>query len=1226
MTVKSRVLNKVVFINVANSEYSIAEIAGNTCFVGTNNLGKTTLQRAILFFYNANTRWLGISSSQKPFEDYYFPYPNSHIIYEIGTGDSAFHVWVYRTNKVNFRFVNTPFEPDLYVSDQKALLPKEVIQNFNQRDIEYSDQIDTFERYRNIIYGADPDKKYKKYFLLKGNSQYHNIPLAITSIFLSSDSSIKAEFVKDCIANAIQVKNSTIELRTVERQLRLFAERYADIESYFKKENQQRGEFIRDNFHHIRQLKAEQRQLGAELGASVKYAESQRDQLYSNIQDIETKLTGLQEDVQKNEILFEEETRSHYESIGVCKTRIKEAEKRLKLYDQQKIDELLSKAEKKSFLQKELEARRKEYELLNLQLSDAGTAYEKRFEQLESERKEYLLQHKEELLKVSSARKEEEEKIKEQQRERLSQTKDFYEVREKTFKENALEQEYGLKEKNFEEKEIRSKTFYEDELRSLQKQIAQLKEAQSNKKSRLELLDSEMENLRNKRDLLQEKLKVQTELQLKDLEDQAKKNEDRITQLDEWLQQHKGSFIQYLEKEFPEWQETLGKVIREDILYHKGLEPTIKKAGENTVFGIELNLSKLKGKVQSPEQFEKERDTLQEELQGIRNQLLEIREEAARDEQVKLGAIGKKAGELKNEQSRLQYEITQDELKQKALELEQGEWKNKAQQEREKLILANHEEKQSIQKRLDESKKQLEAIGKEKSDKIEKLESEFYQQLQEVKERWNGKKTELEKLLADKTELIDKRKAELDKEKSGSLKKQKIDPEKGKQLQDKIVEIQESLTEIEANSDVLNRYKIEKEEYFDTLPSTKEELKRLENELQFHQDNHKQNKTEFEKRRKAFEKDKSEIADRLKEYADGLHHYDNYFRERSVYERLRPIIEQTEAGLSTSTITDLCAKIMNNDQEFHKQYEQFRRYVTDYVGHFRNDNHFNFKVPSNAHEGDYDQFAGYLQEFHDENKIQTSIAEVAKSYAMLIDTIATKVKALTDHKGKVQKIIEKMEHDFSKATFERSKLIEYIKLKSEDSENKILKRLLKIADFREKNPFLYGEVNLFNSDQKTKNDIDKKAVDMLYDLLKVIHEESREEIRVQDLFELKFRIKEGKNDTGWIEKIDKVGSTGTDMLVKAIIYITLLHVFIKESTDRSQYDFHVHCVIDEVGQISANYLKELIEFSASRNIFLINGLPNESKLEGNYNYTYKFRKDAKGSVSVIPLLTMSVEP
>jgi predicted ATP-dependent endonuclease of OLD family len=73
-----RILNRIIFINIANTDYSSVEIAGNTCFVGTNNMGKTTLQRAILFFYSANTRGLGISTSQKSFEDYYFQYPNSY--------------------------------------------------------------------------------------------------------------------------------------------------------------------------------------------------------------------------------------------------------------------------------------------------------------------------------------------------------------------------------------------------------------------------------------------------------------------------------------------------------------------------------------------------------------------------------------------------------------------------------------------------------------------------------------------------------------------------------------------------------------------------------------------------------------------------------------------------------------------------------------------------------------------------------------------------------------------------------------------------------------------------------------------------------------------------------------------------------------------------------------------------------------------------------------------
>ena len=60
-----RILNRIVEINIANVKYADIELCGNTCFVGTNNFGKTSLQRAILFFYSANSRGLGIAQSQK---------------------------------------------------------------------------------------------------------------------------------------------------------------------------------------------------------------------------------------------------------------------------------------------------------------------------------------------------------------------------------------------------------------------------------------------------------------------------------------------------------------------------------------------------------------------------------------------------------------------------------------------------------------------------------------------------------------------------------------------------------------------------------------------------------------------------------------------------------------------------------------------------------------------------------------------------------------------------------------------------------------------------------------------------------------------------------------------------------------------------------------------------------------------------------------------------------
>ena len=48
-----RYLNKIVFINSAAIRYSEVQLDGNIHLIGTQGVGKSTILRAILFFYNA---------------------------------------------------------------------------------------------------------------------------------------------------------------------------------------------------------------------------------------------------------------------------------------------------------------------------------------------------------------------------------------------------------------------------------------------------------------------------------------------------------------------------------------------------------------------------------------------------------------------------------------------------------------------------------------------------------------------------------------------------------------------------------------------------------------------------------------------------------------------------------------------------------------------------------------------------------------------------------------------------------------------------------------------------------------------------------------------------------------------------------------------------------------------------------------------------------------------
>ena len=55
-----RYLSKIIFINSASIRYAEIKLDGNVHLIGTQGVGKSTLLRAILFFYNADKQRLAI--------------------------------------------------------------------------------------------------------------------------------------------------------------------------------------------------------------------------------------------------------------------------------------------------------------------------------------------------------------------------------------------------------------------------------------------------------------------------------------------------------------------------------------------------------------------------------------------------------------------------------------------------------------------------------------------------------------------------------------------------------------------------------------------------------------------------------------------------------------------------------------------------------------------------------------------------------------------------------------------------------------------------------------------------------------------------------------------------------------------------------------------------------------------------------------------------------------
>ncbi len=229
-----RFLNKIIFINSATIKYVDVLADGNVHLIGTQGVGKSTLLRAILYFYNADSLKLGISREKKSFGEYYFPFQNSFLIYEVVRETGPFCILTFKAQgKVCFRFIDAPYDKKYFVDVNGRAFDKweETRQILDGLKIDYTRKVDRYEEYRDIVYGNSETakKEFGKYALLQ-SKQYKNIPRTIQNVFLNSK--LEAEFIKQTIIMSLNEEDISIDLQSYTHHLKNFEEQLDDVHKY----------------------------------------------------------------------------------------------------------------------------------------------------------------------------------------------------------------------------------------------------------------------------------------------------------------------------------------------------------------------------------------------------------------------------------------------------------------------------------------------------------------------------------------------------------------------------------------------------------------------------------------------------------------------------------------------------------------------------------------------------------------------------------------------------------------------------------------------------------------------------------------------------------------------------------------------------------------------------------------------------------------------------------
>lgn len=296
--------------------------------------------------------------------------------------------------------------------------------------------------------------------------------------------------------------------------------------------------------------------------------------------------------------------------------------------------------------------------------------------------------------------------------------------------------------------------------------------------------------------------------------------------------------------------------------------------------------------------------------------------------------------------------------------------------------------------------------------------------------------------------------------------------------------------------------------------------------------------------------------------------------------------------------------------------DELKRSVNSFNSHFGANNTFHFISPQ--YDEDYLAFSLGLQDFIENDKIEVYRARVSEHYNTILRSVSREVGLLMNHAAEIKGIINDVNRDFQERNF--AGVIRSIELRAEESSDKMMLLLRSIRDFTEENSLNIGELNLFSDSDHDK--VNAKVVEYLKKFMKQLQKEpSRTELTLSDTFRLQFRVQENDNNTGWVERINNVGSDGTDILVKAMVNIMLINVF-KTRASRKKGDFIIHCMMDEIGKLHPSNVSGILKFANVRNIYLINSSPMGYNAD-LYKYNYLLTKDGKSQTHIKRLMTIN---
>lgn len=1219
-----RYLNKIIFLNSAHIPYAEVKLDGNVHFIGTQGVGKSTLLRALLFFYNADKLRLGIPKEKKSFDAFYFPYPNSYIVYEVMRENGAYCVLALKNQgRVMFRFIDAPFDSKWFIDERKQVYGEwSQIREQVGKKHDISSLVSSYEMYRDIIFGNNRRQEllsFRKYAIVE-SAKYQNIPRTIQNVFLNTK--LDADFIKNTIIRSMSDEDNSIDLNFYREQIKEFEQEYTDVSLWTKKEKN--GEVlirrIADKVIDAYRTLLNNRRLIGEGRRELNYAERVAQELLPqyrlDIQESEAECNRVSRLIGEEQEKYGKERDKLSRELGVFDAQLKKTAAKRKHYEEIHIEDILQRVEQETIIEDE----RKRQEAMKAELEksyqNVVDKYKALLEQLDMDLRAFRNSKTTLLNKHQAALMTQKETLMQEWRKAETETREVFQKKISAVDEmmaQLVHEETALK---IQKAKVAHENPFAREMETNEQEFAEFTARQFQVKTEIKEVELRIETLRQEAEKELEIAELKYQASLDEPKKQKADVEAEIRKIQNLLEKSKGSFSEWLDQNRKGWQENIGKVVDEEaILYNNVLNPQLAadslSSSSLSLYGVSINLAAVERKFRTPKELKEqlaEKEQLRADIIKLLNDLQNQHEEDNKTLKGKyLLQIRKLNESLYAKKAEMQLlPQTEKKLKMQLLESKNrlAKWRNQQ--------LSELEDKQNAliadKVKKEELKRQLEA------DLLRKLkvhQAEYNRQVKTETQKYEVFVQDIRTQIEEKQKQVDASRKKLLKAQHDELHGKGMDTQALDAYNKRIAELDAELAFIRKNRDVVAVYRNDKIELFDQEPAVRQERKNKAEALMMIEDKFRQRSERLKLQLSVAQEKLAKQQAALRKLEAGLNAVKNFRSDAT----LCPLgCSEIGEKITTKDCLSIVEELKRQIYEDSRTLDNFKKQSQDFLGKFSAHNTFHFNV-SPVTEEEFIAFAFNLCEFVDNDKISEYQKRISERYTGIIFRISKEVGDLTRREGDIGKTINDINRDFEERNF--AGVIREIALRPLKSNDQLMILLLRIRDFAEENQFNMGEMDLFATE--SRQDVNAKAVKYLLAFMKgLLDEPNRKQLQVADTFKLEFRIKENDNDTGWVEKIANVGSDGTDILVKAMVNIMLINVF-KEKASKKSGDFKIHCMMDEIGKLHPNNVKGILDFANRRNILLVNSSPTTYNVE-DYKYTYLLSKDNRAYTKVTQLI------